>query len=465
MTSSSGSYDHTQPSGGSTSTGSPSGSSGQLPSNVSTSGLASGDTNAQGYATTWEEKVNQVVVAGWPADVRKAGVGWKQVTGGLNEVVIALTKHPADLKNDKVWSGPAYEAYAKHITTIASDLNAVLQPLMANGGIGTTLETAASQLADYQSKMPIPANMVGPVVDARQNHNAIHEGAFRRAFIQMANVPAELFSGVSNLPGVKQATQWLTNHLNQYAHIAAGVYDAANGAATQTATAIPNITASPANPNVDPAGSPYGTPQASGAPSSTGVGGGSAGGLPSGSGVRGLGGTGKLPSDSGAGSFDGSKLGNTDPFSPVGGGMSSGLKGSSLPSGSGLAGLGGGGLAGAGLGGAGGGVGGGIGSATGGLGSVAGNSPFGPAGTPGLPGGGSAGAPVTPSNSGLAGVGRGGAGGGGAQSSSRKGTSLLRAGRSAEAEGKDDDSETGWLYEDEDPWGGDGNAPPSVLGR
>ncbi|WP_313885698.1 S8 family serine peptidase [Fodinicola feengrottensis] len=138
--------------------------------------------------------------------------------------------------------------------------------------------------------------------------------------------------------------------------------------------------------------------------------------------------------------------------------MSSGLKGSSLPSGSGLAGLGGGGLAGAGLGGAGGGVGGGIGSATGGLGSVAGNSPFGPAGTPGLPGGGSAGAPVTPSNSGLAGVGRGGAGGGGAQSSSRKGTSLLRAGRSAEAEGKDDDSETGWLYEDEDPWGGDGNA-------
>ncbi|GAA1699486.1 hypothetical protein [Fodinicola feengrottensis] len=419
--------------------------------------------DGSGFAADWETMVNQVVVDGWPGDVAEAGHGWTALLKNLGEVSTALKKHVVELKTNRVWSGAAYDAYAKHVTTLATDLDSVLENANANGGVGLALQSAAGYLAAAQESMPIPPTMVGDIIEARQAHTHVADGAFRQVFLDLA---PRAFSLASKIPGVGDVENWVENNLNIHTAEARKIYNQVNTNTSPVADSIPTVSSTALPSAITDSTNPYQTGVSpTGGASGIGSGGGGSGGLPSPTGGGGFG-AGHLPKGSGAGSFDGGKLGATDPFKPgdhltgstppAGDGV--GLKGvGSPPSGGGLAGAGGGG--------------GGLGGASAGTGrgplSTPGTSPFAGAGaSSGIPGGGSTGREVTPTSAGLAGVGRGGTGSAGQADGRRKGSNLLSSGRAKGNGEKEDEqgSPTGWLYEDDDVWGGEGDAPRSVLG-
>ena len=62
-------------------------------------------------ALDWTTMVNQVVIAGRPADVEDAALGWQELIGNVRDVCTSLEQ---DIKGiDAFWTGKAADAFAR----------------------------------------------------------------------------------------------------------------------------------------------------------------------------------------------------------------------------------------------------------------------------------------------------------------------------------------------------------------
>ncbi|WP_157641548.1 hypothetical protein [Longispora albida] len=109
--------------------------------------------------------VEHVVIAGRPADVKSAALGWEQVLKQVGEVKATLEQDIDDLSS--FWSGPAFEAYKKHMLGIAKRLGDLMEQAKKGAGIVGSLNEAAGKLSKAQHEMPVPAGMVGDLLAAR----------------------------------------------------------------------------------------------------------------------------------------------------------------------------------------------------------------------------------------------------------------------------------------------------------
>ncbi len=458
-------------------------------------------------ALDWTTMVNHVVIAGRPADVEDAALGWQELIGNVRDVCTSLEQ---DIKGiDAFWTGKAADAFGERVKSVSQELKKVSDGAAPEGGAGIvdTLRNAAQDLQAAQAAMPVPASMLGELMAARDTRITLAPGVLE----------VELESGFfDNAP--MSFAGWLGDQfrkvLTDVEEDARQAYDTVSTqhetAADRAPVGTQPITS--AIPKID-------TPDLSGG--GPGVGG---GGMPNIAGGGGAGGF-DVPKAGGSGVgnmpglLDGSPIGKpTGPdlggFEPGSGlaGAGGGLATTSPP---GLGGLGGGGLGAGGLGA--GGLGGGAGLGSGGAGI----------GVPGgglgkVPGGGSLGKPITPTvapmggglagkggggstrgaggrlgGGGMAGVGGVGAGGGAAG----RGTGAARGGGMAGVGGVgagaggagkggggkgaggrgsgflggpgasgsghgDEDEYDSWLHEDENVWNeGTDVPPPPVLGN
>ncbi|SNT45433.1 hypothetical protein SAMN05421812_106243 [Asanoa hainanensis] len=454
-------------------------------------------------ALDWTTMVNHVVIAGRPADVEDAALGWQELIGNVRDVCTSLDQ---DIKGiDAFWTGKAADAFAKRVTTMSEGLKKVSDSAAPEGGTGIveTLRTAAQDLQAAQAAMPVPGSMLGELMAARDARITLAPGILE----------IELESGFFNNAPMSFAG-WVGDQfrklLTDVEEDARRAYDTVSSQHEATADRAPTATTvgNVSIPTVE-------TPDLGGG--GPGVGG---GGMPSiGSAGGGVGGYDPpKPGSSGVGNMpgllDGSPidkptspdLGGYQPGSGLagaGGGLTTGTPG--LGGGLGGGGLGSGGLAGGGLGGAG------LGSGGGGIG---------PGGLGKLSGGGSLGKPVTPSiapmagggaagrggggtraaggrlgagggMAGIGGVGGGAAGGGRGGGAARGGAGMAGIGGAGAGAGKggagkgaagrgagfaggpgasgahgDEDEYDSWLYEDENVWNeGTDVPPPPVLGN
>ncbi|MEV4624547.1 WXG100 family type VII secretion target [Asanoa sp. NPDC049573] len=345
-------------------------------------------------ALDWTTMVNQVVVAGRPADVEDAALGWQELIGNVRDVSTAIER---DLKGiEAFWTGKAADAFTEKIKGVSKGLTTVADSAAPEGGAGIvdTLRTAAQDLQKAQAAMPIPATMIGDVMAARD----------ASVFIGPGVLEMELKSGFFNSAPM-QVAGWLTDQFRSLLSDVEGdareAYDAVNTQHEGAADRAPNPggTSNVTVPKVT-------TPDLGGG----GPGGGGPGGIPDLGGAP-QGGGGGMPDLGGGGSGVGKMPGLLD-GSPIDKPTSPDLDG--YQPGSGLAGAGGGlttgtpsglggGLSGGGLGGVGGGAG--LGSGGAGLGGAGGLGR--------IPGGGSLGKPISPGPAGMGGglAGRGAGGG------------------------------------------------------
>lgn len=122
----------------------------------------------------------EVLVEGRPADVQSAALGWKELIKNLDQVRESLETNVKDI--GVAWKGPAYESFKTHIEGLAKSAKTIVEDVDDPGrgkvSIVTTLETAARQLEQAQSKMPIPAACVGDVMAARNGEVTLGIGLF-----------------------------------------------------------------------------------------------------------------------------------------------------------------------------------------------------------------------------------------------------------------------------------------------
>ncbi|MEU8296362.1 hypothetical protein AB0C04_03610 [Micromonospora sp. NPDC048909] len=455
-----------------------------------------------GDGKSWEEMAREVLVAGRPADVASAALGWKELVKNIGEVKESLEKNVKDL--GAVWKGPAYESFKTHIEGLAKQAGGLQDDIDKPGhgkvSMATTLETAARQLEEAQNKMPIPAACVGDVLAARNGEITLGIGMFETKVTAdlMGSWPAEQMGKLGD---------WVTGWFSDKEGEARKVYDEVNGNFRDRTMEAPGSGRSGGLenvntevPNLDTGGGGKGVGDVSD------IGGG--GGKPK------LGDIGEpmavKPGDSldtgdpGIGSGAHPDLsGGYDPETggvPGGGELpddyGTGLAGAGGPSGAGIgsSGLGGAGLsAGSGLG-SGGGVGGGAGG-----GAIPGGGALGRAVTPGMPpmmGGGAAGGGrggggrgaggrlgagklgaggmmpgmagggMAGGGAGRGGGGRGGVAGaaGGARGAGARGAGVAGMGPGGGAGyGEQESARNTWLEEDEDVWGADGDGAPGIL--
>ncbi|MGK5738012.1 WXG100 family type VII secretion target [Micromonospora sp. URMC 103] len=442
---------------------------------------------------SWEDMAREVCVAGRPADVQSAALGWKELVKNLGEVKESLEKNVKDL--GAVWKGPAYEAFKTHIEGLAKQTGNLQDDIDKPGrgkvSIVTTLETAARQLEAAQNEMPIPAACIGDVLAARNGEITLGVGLFE------TRVKADLL-GSWPAEQLGKLGDWVTGWFSDKEGEARKVYDEVNGHFRDRTMEAPGRTGGydqnnvrPDVPNLDTGGGnkgnvgsvpnigsgmpktggigdtptmktgdlpQTGTPPGIGSgahpdlsnnyPSTGGVGGGGGGGgaYPS---------TGGLPGDYGTG------------LAGAGGGTGTM---SGLGSGSGLStsGLGGGGLG-------------------GGAGAIPGGGALGKAVSPGMPpmmGGGMAGAggggrgaggrmgagrpgmgmPGMAGGAGAGGRGAGAKGGGvGARGAGARGGMAGMGGGHGAGYGEEESARNTWLEEDEDVWGVDDGGTPGIL--
>ncbi|MFC0507740.1 WXG100 family type VII secretion target [Micromonospora costi] len=448
---------------------------------------------------SWEEMAREVLVAGRPADVQSAALGWKELVKNLGEVKESLEKNVKDL--GAVWKGPAYEAFKSHIEGLAKQAGNLQDDIDKPGrgkvSIVTTLETAARQLESAQNEMPIPAACVGDVLAARNGEITLGIGMFE------TKVKADLM-GSWPVEQLGKLGDWVTGWFSDKEGEARKVYDEVNGHFRDRTMEAPGRTSTygqdnttPEVPNLDTGGGnkgnigsvpnlgdkmpktpgvgdmptvkPEGLPETAKPP---GIGSGahpdlsnnypSTGGVGSGGGAGGYPSTGGLPGDYGTG------------LAGAGGGTGT------------MPGLGSGGLGTSGLGSGGGLGGGGLG---GGAGAIPGGGALGRAVSPGMPpmmGGGMAGAGaggargggrgmggrpgagMMPGMAGGAGAGAGrgagGKGGPGARGAGARGGGIAGMGGGHGAGyGEEESARNTWLEEDEDVWGADEGGTPGIL--
>jgi hypothetical protein len=368
----------------------------------------------------WTTMVREVVVAGRPSDVESAALGWEALLRTMGEVKQSLDDNVKDLAT--FWKGKAYDDFKKHIDGISKGLQDLIDQAKHQHGIAQSLKDAAQRLSAAQAAMPVPAESLGEILEARKGVVTIPLG-----FCE-AHLRSSFFSSgpVKFIAGIEDTFRSLLTDVEEDAQRA---YDKVNDDYKGVSRNAPT--------SVTPTGSI--SPQAD-KPNLTGGGPGTRpGGVP------------KLDAKSPLG---------TDPFASTTPkdqwGYGSGND-AYVPE-SGLAGAGGG-PVGAGLGPDGLGSGTGLGGLGGGLGAGGAGAGLGAAGLGkgGIPGGGSLGMPVSGASMAAGrGGGRGGAGRGGA------GRGGMMGGRGGEGGGDGDERST-WLQEDEDPWGADNDAPPPVL--
>jgi hypothetical protein len=383
----------------------------------------------------WEEMVTQVCVAGRPGAIDALHDQWGTIFTNARTVAESLHEGIKDLKGK--WTGPAADDYLGKLEKIAKTIEDIEEK---NKDVITMLQTSSQSLAAAQRNMPVPEYMLDNVQGRAKELNAanalfveagvIESSAttFGVSYLEYQVLPGSFRQGLIDSLGdfaretMGHLTSMVGDWIYDYTKQAEYYYNDVDSTYAQT-------TAIAADPSTVGTGI---TKTNAGLPTSEFPGGGGVGGVP------GVGSGGFDPA-----AFDPAGTGSGLGSDPATG---SGLDGYNpdVPPLSSLAGAGGGGLDGlggtSGLGGLGGGLGGLAGSGLG-----AGSSAVGrPVGPPTMPFGMGAGA----GGRGAAGRGRGVLGGG--------------AGHGAGGHAPDDERGT-WLTEDEDVWGGDTDAPPSVL--
>jgi uncharacterized protein YukE len=386
--------------------------------------------------TDWTTMAKQVIVDGRPADVTSAGLDWDVLLQKMCEVKQSLDQNVNDLA--AFWKGQAYDDFKTHIQLIAKNLQRLIDEAKAQHGIANALKDAAKKLAEAQAMMPVPAECIGDILAARKGQVTIGPG-FLEAHLRASFYNSWLMKPVeglvddfrSVLSDVEEKAQQAYDKVNKdYRDVSEHTPNSVDtGTHDTTNVSAPNLT--DGGPGTVPRGVPH---------------------------LDGNGPLSKTPTDSpshgglgqdpwGYGTGDGS-------FSPPESSLAGTGDGSFSPPESSLAGAGGG-PVGAGVGGLGG-----LGDLAG-VGAGAGGAGAGGLARGGIPGGGSLGMPVSGGALGA----RGGSGRGGRTGTGRGGArGGMMGGHGSHGGGDDEGNErTTWLQEDEDPWGADNDAPPSVL--
>ncbi len=448
----------------------------------------------QGYVNegdpTWEEVITMVVIPGNPQAIYEAAGSWQVVFSRVQQAQAMLDQLNWSLQN---WTGPAADTYKQRLTGISQDMAVLMEQ---HRPVIDQLQTAGDNLQNALVNTPIPDDMVDQVMDARRNYadngtldtNRWRPGAiFDFMFPIMSNrwlseVGSFLTFGFTDWVTDK-LRDWLTDeddkaraayrqlanqHVSTMQSMPQGQSVMSDDVMARTVT--PSDWATPTAPSSAGTPSGFGTSLAgaggAGGPttvpgSGPGTGLGTAGGLASSGGIGGVpagvgaGGAGNvtMPGSSSAASAGRGGMMGGMPVGGMAGAQGAGAGGRTSAAGArGIGGMPMGGMpgaAGAGAAGAGRGVGGGKGGALGTAGAAAG----GRAGMPGMGG-------MPMGAAGAAGAGAAGAG---------RGAGAGRAGMVGGApagHGNPEDGETHstWLNEDEDVWGSDSDAPPSVLG-
>ncbi|MEV4513988.1 hypothetical protein AB0K00_34145 [Dactylosporangium sp. NPDC049525] len=425
-----------------------------------------GDSYANEGDPSWEDVIAMVVIPGSPARIKQAADEWTALLSRLGEVERVLKAVKSDLET---WKGAGGEQYRSHLDTMVTSIQKVIDD---NTNLPHYLHLAAGDLEKAIAKIPIPDDMIHEVMAAKQGYidsgmisdtwgpNAIYQHLLpvygnkwfdeAREFFTWDWASNKLRDWISDQDNkAKEAYHQLAKeHVNTMAQIPGS---------DPVAFQDPRVPLTP-----DDFGGPGGGPGGGGMPKTK---------MP---GVDPkLGGDPKLDD---LGNPPGSNVTDPNLTNPGGGYDPDDMPGSGLAgAGGGLvgAGPGAGGLgAGAGLGGIGPGSGSGLGAGglgAGGLGRGGGvGGGMGAGMMPGMGVGGAgagrgAGRGVTGAGAGKGGV-RGagaGAGRGGAAGGLRGGMMPGAGGAHGGGEGED---HTTWLQEDDDPWGSDSEAPPSVLG-
>lgn len=367
---------------------------------------------------SWEEIVNQVVVASNYYGISDASTKWSGVFRHMQSLRDAVQTLSEETES---WKGDAADAFRKHLKTVMNDLEDLHSD---HSKIVQGLDGAANHLETAVHAIPIPSWMIDKVKDNQQKYasgmSVMGFGAdsFATEFVAQGG------SLASHIPGFKSFSGWANDHEKD----AQNAYNQLDQDYSGDVQDVPQGKQTPTHSQHD--ADDYGGPDGTG-----GTGSGSApspgtGGVPDPTDP----GTGPGPHGPHAG--DGSDLGGSndpygsdpyDSYDPD----SSGLD--DPGAGSGLAGAGGGPT--------------GAGTGAGGLGSGGGlGSSGGPKAVNGL------GPAVSPFDG--APKGAGGAAG--------QGGMMGRGMRGGGGGGQGDEHQT-WLTEDEDPWGGDSDAAPSVL--
>lgn len=427
---------------------------------------------------SWEDVIAMVVIPGSPARIKQAAGDWTVLLQRVAEVERVLKAIQADLES---WKGPGGEEYRNHLTTM---ITAVQKIIDDHTTLPHYLENAASDLETAIAGIPIPDDMVHEVMAAKQGYidSGMISGAWGPNAIYSHLLP---LYGNKWLDEARELFSWgwaerkLRDWISSQDDKAIKAYHKLANDHVKTMANIPGT--DPVDLRDPRSVDPFTQPKIDGP---GGGGGGGLGGMPKGGGMPGAGGG--IPGGGGAGLDPMANLPHSNIADPnltdPGGGSGSGYNMDDMP-GSGLAGAGGGigglgpgaGGIGSGIGGLGSGAGGGLGA--GGLGAGAGGLGRG-AGMGGGLGGGMPGMGMGGAGAGRAGAGRGVGGAGAGKGSGVRGAGAGRAGAGAGglrggmmpgaggahgAGGEGEDHAT-WLEEDDDPWGSDSEAPPSVLG-
>jgi hypothetical protein len=124
--------------------------------------------------------VDEVVVRGRPGEVDAAAGEWQLVLRCAGDVVQALRSGVGDLAVSGVWSGPAAEAFAGHVSGIAAGLGSVVESARSGNGLGVegALRKAAGDLSVAQGRMPVPLVSMGDVLSARNGRVSVGWGSF-----------------------------------------------------------------------------------------------------------------------------------------------------------------------------------------------------------------------------------------------------------------------------------------------
>ncbi len=395
--------------------------------------------------TGWEEMVNQVCVAGRPAHVKALAMDWQNVFTNARSLSESIDDGVKDLKES--WTGTAADDYFGKLKSIGK---AIEQIETNHKDIIPMLQDCAVALQKAQTTMPVPDYMLDNVqgrYDALSAADKAYTAGLAGGLLGGGNVAVGISSGIwlSNTDFMDSLSHsfigdWtretlghVTSWFDDQTDDARKIYDECDGAYTTADVVTPSST--PVNPPVSLPSNQFPTSPGGPSPSSL-------------SSTPDLG-----KSDFSPSSLDpnSTKYGY-DPTAGTATGFDPGAAGGFNPddpplaslagTGGDLGGLGGpGGLSG--LGGGGGGL---SGLGAGGLGAGAGAQVGRPVSLPGgMPMGGAAGA------------GRGGAAAG------KRGSGVMGGGGHGAGGHAPDDERGTWLTEDEDPWGGDTDAPPSVL--
>lgn len=427
------------------------------------------------HARTWEQMANQVVILGYPDNVRTAAHVWSVVTTQVNEAITDITRETTQLKTDGAWTGPAYEAFARRVAAVTKTVQTALDKATKPEPISTVLADASQQLAAAQAEMPVPQTLTNEILNARKANLPIPENDF---FEAMVTAPLQLVDAAvsSNWFGIRD----LNNNYNVNVDDATATYNKIQAQTNIHANKLPaaqnadpgkesgGIKPPPQTSSVPPGGFGGGSPL-TGAPDLGNFAGGGAGfgSPPVGNLNTSAAGTGSANApigNGGAGSVP--NPGSISPDFNQPNGDTNSSRAGSLPGGSGLADMGGAGIGG-GFGGSG------LGSPESGATNSGGRGLVGPGtGSPfaggaasgtAIPGGGALGRGVSPPMmpSGMAGAPGQASNSGGKNKRTRD---LLTTGKHRPARDDDHKDSSAWKYVDEDIWGSDTDLPPPVLG-